>query len=748
MPRRVSKPVRGARLLLSSLVFAAPSIVACSFFAPSLDEYARARGGAGGGAGAGAGAGSDSAGTGATLAGNGGNMSAAGLGGGPGGEGGAEAGASSEAGWAGEPMIGQTVTQADTKLDQVVTRGLPVFGALTSYGSDEATAAQTDPPRDTPNYQPYDSSAAAWWDNLVAEELQARVAVVLFPTHGAFSTDASDLTGPDAMNPRRLSAWLSALSRAAATQLFEAGCFVDMPSVQAVSNHVDGNPAGTLMDLSKQSEWNNVVWMLAIKPWFDTIPAANWYVLNANPDSSNKNPLIEFGSLSTSSFSNAAGNLSTQLTALASSFHDAYGTFPNFVLDSTWFAIEPALTSNRYVIGKNDLITEGPASVADTTYQGLTIGSAVPGFSDPAYYQVGNARYHDSTLLIPRHTKDAYGTPVTTLVTGLSSGVQNQAQLTVLQDFASVDQWSGFYRSGNADWLYPNEYLNLVRRYSDPKTRSLRLEAEGCDSYSDTTPGNSGGAFLRSGDLDVRTLDASSGWAVTNTAPGEWIEFSNVDFSAGTYKFAAKYATSGASSAPKRIQLIIDGARLTPIIATNTVDANSFSTTLLAEQFMAHGPHTLRVRFIDGLVDLDWIFTRKTDSTLSLQIAGGTFASALEGGGTTVVTNASSAAIFEQFTFDDLNGGTLADGDQVYVQTYNGLYLSVVGGVLTAAARTPGTPETFIVHSVSGGDITQGSTLALATADGKNYVTVGAGNVLDGTGTSIRASQTFTVGTY
>jgi hypothetical protein len=127
MPRQVSKPSRGVRLLLSSLVFAAPSVVACSFFAPSLDEYARARGGAGGSAGA------DSAGNaGAVLAGNGGSTSATGLGG----EGGAEAGATGEAGWAGEPMIGQTVTQADTKLDKLITRGLPVFGAFTSYGSD------------------------------------------------------------------------------------------------------------------------------------------------------------------------------------------------------------------------------------------------------------------------------------------------------------------------------------------------------------------------------------------------------------------------------------------------------------------------------------------------------------------------------------------------------------------------------------------------------------------------------------
>ncbi|HWZ89415.1 MAG TPA: DUF5010 domain-containing protein [Polyangiaceae bacterium] len=754
MARRIAKLNHRARSALGWIVLLTPAFAACSFFAPSLDEYARSRGGAGGAGGQGQ-AGQDSAGNGGTLATagtgggtEGGDANTNAGSGGASGEGGAQAGAPGEAGWAGAVTVGQVVAPSDVALQAVITRGLPEFGALTGYGATEANAAQTDPPRDAPTYKPYDSLAPAWWDDLVAEQLQARVTTVLFPTHGAYSLTATDMTGPDAMNPRRLAAWVSALDRAGASGLFQAACFVDMPSLQAVSNNLHAQPAGTIMDLSVASDWNDVIWLRGIKPWFDTIPSTSWHTLRSNPDSGVVNPLIEFGSLPASSFSNGAGHLSTQLSALATAFQSAYNSYPNFVLDSSWFTIEPGLSSNRYVIGKNNLITQAPSSAAFTTYQGLTVGTAVPGFTDPTYYSTGDPKFHDASLVIPRHTTDSYGTEVVTLVTGLAAGVQNQAQLTVLQNFTDLAQWSGFYRSSAKDWHTPSEYLNLVRRYSDPQTVTLRLEAEGCDKYSDTTPGNSAGAFLRSGDLDVRSLNTGSGWAVTNTAAGEWLEFDQVDFSAGNYKFVIKYSTSGSASIAKRIQLLIDGERLTPIIASNTVNADAFGTTLLAEHVMPHGPHDLRVRFIDGLVDLDWLFVLKTSPVLSLQASGGTFMSAREGGGSTVTADAAKAAIFERFTFDDLNGGTLADGDQVYLQTFNGMYLSVEGGVLTAAQRTPGTPETFTVHGMSAGDITSGSTLALATSDGKHYLTVGAGSAVDGTGTSIGTAQTFTVGLY
>jgi hypothetical protein len=60
------------------------------------------------------------------------------------------------------------------------------------------------------------------------------------------------------MNPRRLSMWVSAIERANATELFKAMCFVDPPSLQVVSNHLHGSAAGTPMDLSVASDWDDV----------------------------------------------------------------------------------------------------------------------------------------------------------------------------------------------------------------------------------------------------------------------------------------------------------------------------------------------------------------------------------------------------------------------------------------------------------------------------------------------------------
>jgi hypothetical protein len=756
MQRQRIKRSNALRRFLGWLTVLTPGIVGCSFFAPSLGEYAQTRPGTGGVAGIDDGNAGSAGSNVAASTGNsdGGSLSAGGNGNaGAGGvavsaEGGAEAGATGEAGWAGAVSVGKPVTQSDLALLPVIIRGMPTFVAFTSYGSTEATAAQTTPPRDAPLYQPDDSTAAAWWDNLVAEELHARIAVALFPTHGAYSLTTTDTTGPDLMNPRRLSNWLSALDRAAASNLVQAACFVDMPSVQAVSNKVHAKPASTLMDLSVQADWDQVIWQRSLKPWFDTIPSSYWFTLKFNPDSGSSNALVEFGSLSTSSFSNAAGNLSSLLTFLETSFFTAYNANVDFVLDSTWFAIEPGLTNNANVVAKNDLIAKAPNSAAFTSYQGATVGAAVPGLIDPSYFQSTSPNYQSASVEIARHTVDSYGTPVTTLQTGLAGAIQKQATMTVLQDAVSLDQWTGFYRSAAADWHTPNEYLNLIRRYSDPATLTERLEAEGCDKYSDTTSGNSGGAFRRGGDLDVRSLTTSGGWAVTNTAAGEWIEFDDVDFSSGTYDFSIKYATSASSSIPKRVQLIIDDTRLTPIIATDTGNADTFATSLLAESFMAHGTHNLRVRFIDGFVDLDWIFIRKIDPPVFLQVAGGTFVTALEGGGSTFSTATKAAGIFERYRFDDLNGGSLADGDSVQIQCDDGLYASLVAGAVTAAARTPGTPETFTIHSVSGGDITAGSKIALAASDGKHYLTVSASNTLDGTGTSVGSAQTFTLGYY
>jgi hypothetical protein len=533
---------------------------------------------------------------------------------------------------------------------------------------------------------------------------------------------------------------VSAVDRAGAASLFRTACFIDPLSMQDVSNHIHGYASGAQMDLSVASDWNDVFFLRGIKPLFDTIPKAYWLKNDGHP-------VVEMGGLLGTSFKNISGNLSKLLSAVADGFHVAYNSYPAFVLDASWFAADPGIASNRYLLGQNGLLKEDSSGRAFATFQGLTFGTVLAGFADPGYYEASGPKFGDASLLIPRKIQDSDGGQVITLVTGLAAAVQNRSYLTVLQDFTGVKYWDGFYRSNAKDWATPNEYLNLLRRYSDPATATLRLEAEGCDKFSDTTPGNSGSAFRRSGDLDVRALAANTGWVVTNSAAGEWLEFDKVDFSAGTYEFMAKHSTSGPASLDRRLQLIVDGEPMKPIIAPESANANTFVNTLLGRRFISHGTHDVRLVFLDGLLDLDWLFVRKIDPVLSLQAASGLFVTAIDGGGTSLVASAATAGVNERFTFDDLNGGTLVDGDLVNLQSSNGLYLSVspAAGVLTADQRKASSSELFTVQATGGGALVSGDKIALLTPDLKHYVTIGDGNGLDTTGTSPGAAQTFTV---
>ena len=63
------------------------------------------------------------------------------------------------------------------------------------------------------------------------------------------------------------------------------------------------------------------------------------------------------------------------------------------------------------------------------------------------------------------------------------------------------------------------------------------------DAYSDTTPGNSGGAY-RATDVDIEPT-SSGGYAVDYIAAGEWLRYTVNVASAGTYTVTARVASAG-----------------------------------------------------------------------------------------------------------------------------------------------------------------------------------------------------------
>jgi hypothetical protein len=321
-----------------------------------------------------------------------------------------------------------------------------------------------------------------------------------------------------------------------------------------------------------------------------------------------------------------------------------------------------------------------------------------------------------------------------------------KSQFTLLEGWNDVREWAGYYRCGNSPrYNFPSQYINIVRRYTDLRTTTLRLEAEGADAYNDTTAGNTGGAWRRFGDLDIRTLP-TNGWAVTTTAAGEWIEFKEINFSAGNYRFPIRYS----AVANRTVRLLIDGVALPDVVLPATGGTNSFNTFSLGSTPVAHGIHTLRLFFVDGGIDVDWLFVRKFDPVVTLQSAlNGNFLSAAWGGNDALVCNWNAAGAWAQVTVDDLAAaGALIGSNAVNLQAYNGLYLTATNGggsTVLAKGRTPASAENFSIIKLGGSDVlTNGNSVAIRTSGGK-YLTVKPDGSVDATGTSIGTAQTFTL---
>lgn len=641
------------------------------------------------------------------------------------------------------PVTPAAVPTSDITLEPVVIDNLPLISSLTAYvypnDSDAVsiTLGGTKVLYDAPLYYPFDTDTPGWWDNLVAEQLQARLPVVMFASRGAKTTNSTQIDG--SMNPRQLTRMVAAMQRANATNLFKLACFIDSPNMQDIYTYINGLPSSTLCDMSSTSDWTNVFWLRGVKPWFDTVPRQYWFTVNGRP-------VIQWWHIGNSWFSNQNGNLSRMLQVLAGEFEAAYGVRPAFILHHSWPTYDPGSTNQPDVIGVDNWFSPPNKSYSYTTFKGFTSGTLVPGFINSRTFDPTSPDYQSSALVIPRNKLDGSGVNGDTLITGLEAGVIAKPRLTVLEGWNDVREWAGYYRCGNSPrYDFPSQYINIVRRYTDLRTRSLRLEAEGADAYNDTTAGNSGGAWRRFGDLDIRTLNGS-GWAVTSTAAGEWVEFKQINFSAGNYRFPIRYAALTSRS----IRLLIDGVPLPDVVLPATGGTNNFDTFSLGSAAMAHGVHTLRLYFVEGGVDVDWIFVRKFDPAVTFQSAvNGCYLTAAWGGNDAMVCNWTSAGAWEQFTVDDLAaGGSLVSSNSVNLQAYNGLYLSATNGggsSVLAKQRAPASAERFsLVRLGSAGILTNGNLIAIQTAGGK-YITVKPDGSVDASGASIGTAQTFTL---
>jgi len=610
---------------------------------------------------------------------------------------------------------------SEISLQQPPSTNVTAFLPTVDYNVTEADVTASG--RQLPIYTPFDSSTDRWWDNLVGELLQARMPYALLPTQGYSSATVGNNN-----DPRQLDKLTAALSRAGASGgLIRFGCLLDFASGQDIYNTLHSVAAGTPMNLATTTttDWDDVFWTRMVKPWFDRIGSTLWYIPGSG------RPLIHVSALSAADFSNAAGHAYQVLNEIDAQMFAAYGVHPWFILDSTWQAVDPTAVSLSSVW----LCTPGtftPNSASNyMTAKGNVGGTIMPGYVDPT----------NSANFIARsvNTTGGAGALGDTLKNALAAGITANAKVAVIEAWNDAVDSAGLYRSTDANWATANQYLDLVRATADLRTATLRLEAEAFDEPHSGTA--TAGVYRREGNLHIRAL-SPGGWAVTATTANQAVQFKNIQFSPGNYRFSIRYS----STAPHKVRLQFDSGYLPDVALPSTGGMDTWSTINIGlATNVTQAMHSLTLYFVDGGVDLDWIFVHKADPLVSFQSSSNSMFVCAEAAGNSVLNvNRTAAGSYEHFSVNSTTG-TVNSGDTVSLQTSNGYYWSASGSTLLPNKRAAGTNEKFVITKVSGsGPLVNGDAVTIKTWQNR-YATTTSGNALDASGTTIGPAQTFIV---
>lgn len=187
-------------------------------------------------------------------------------------------------------------------------------------------------------------------------------------------------------------------------------------------------------------------------------------------------------------------------------------------------------------------------------YNGHNVGVACPGF-------LVNNLSGNRMLFEPEDGKR--------LTKALDYFVKFHSTLILLEGFTDMVENAAYFRSKDTKYYsFPNQRLNILRRYSSSRAypMEMNIEAEGCDKYVDKSTGNSGLQY-RSGDLDVKTCnDGFAGWCVTNTEAGESLEWVELPYRGGTSVIKLRYSSSEAG----KVRFDIDGKTGTEVSLPST----------------------------------------------------------------------------------------------------------------------------------------------------------------------------------
>lgn len=431
-----------------------------------------------------------------------------------------------------------------------------------------------------------------YWDNMVEQYQSAGIdfVAVWLKGNGQPATFANFVT---AVEKRRLGDRIKIMP------------FDDNPASWTAlwnSDHGHGYNYKVPFDVGETANWT-YVWDKNLKVFFEHVPDANRYKIDGRP-------VYRVWSAAPAFLTNVAGNGSKLLRYLREQCRRTFGFNPYIMVPEEWIKLDPSSDDPAVVDAVAPWFTPVPGpNYSDWnvhTWHGVTVGACIPQFrisndADP------NA---PTWIVDPEHAQ--------TLAKGLANTAGNARCLaTFIEGFDDYWENATLWRARNIDpgglplgyketgYDYPNQRLNVVRRYSrHPFPPDLREEAENCDTFSGAAPRAAAPNDYRNGELAIEeTSDAQGGYNVCYAQAGETLTWREVPME-GTVHLQVRVATLATDA---RMHFVMDGIAQKAFAVPTTGGAQEWATVEAGEWTFARGSnHTVALVIDTAGINVNW----------------------------------------------------------------------------------------------------------------------------------------------
>ena len=364
-------------------------------------------------------------------------------------------------------------------------------------------------------------------DQLVSELVEAKVEVAYMHGRGDHDKvhnvdDRLYTGGPGAFGPRLIKRFVDAVKRSPyAKDHLKMAYFVDNAVFpRAYDDPKYGNTTGKTMEWG-DPDFQKYIWNYMFKPWYEVVPKDMLYI---RPSSGAVPIQLWTANFSEYDYNKKDNKILEFLEYIEGKMDETFGLKVDWILPDNFWKRDPRTEEKAagiqgwFTWGAN--ITPTPWEFKGKYYSFAFNGGRLPlnnvWYNDWVYDKdpiletgtpvLDNSGKPKDDAHFSSLAKDGK-TPVIREI--FENGKKVKSEWIVLESWVDWAEGSTWYRSDHPEYLYPNQYISLVREFADEESQCILLEAEGCDDYYDKTPGNSGGAYRyewhhgKESDLDI-----------------------------------------------------------------------------------------------------------------------------------------------------------------------------------------------------------------------------------------------------